>query len=112
MASSALGPNPFRPRIRCSSAAARSASSESIPSSSNSRRARLGPSPASRVISITPGGNLARSLTVAGIAPSSASAMIFSWMIPPTPGSSVARPCRASSSTDTGESRTALAAFR
>ena len=36
----------------------RSDSSESIPSSSYSRRARLGPSPGRRVISISPGGNL------------------------------------------------------
>ena len=112
MVSSAFGPNPFSVRIRCSSAAVRSASSESIWSSSNSRRARLGPSPGSRVISISPGGNLARSFTAAGIAPSSASASTFSWMIAPIPGSSVARPWRASAVTDTDASRTALAALR
>ena len=112
MLSSAFGPNPFSDRIRWSSAAVRSASSESIPSSSNSRRARLGPSPGSRVISIRPAGTSRRSLTAAGIAPSSASASTFSWMIAPTPGSSVARPWRASAATDTGASRTALAALR
>ena len=71
----------------------RSASSESIASSSNSRRARLGPRPGRRVISSSPAGNLARSLTAAGIAPSSASASTFSWIVAPIPGSSVARPC-------------------
>ena len=112
IASSALGPNPLSARIFCSSAAVRSDSSESIPSSSYSRRARLGPSPGRRVIAISPGGNFARILTSAGISPSSASAMIFSWMIAPTPTSSVARPSRASAVTDTGASRIALAALR
>ncbi len=45
-------------------------SSESIPSSSNRRRARLGPSPGRRVISTSPGGNFARSFVAAGISPS------------------------------------------
>ena len=76
--SSALGPKPFSVLICCCSAALRSASGESIPSSSNSLRARLGPMPGRWVITIRPGGNLARSLTAAGIAPSAASASTFS----------------------------------
>ena len=95
MLSSALGPKPLSLRIFCSWAAVRNASSESICSSSNSRRARLGPSPGSRVISTSPGGNFARSFTSAGISPVSASEITFSWMIAPIPGSSVARPWRA-----------------
>ena len=98
--------------MRCSWAAVRSDSSESIPSSSNRRRARLGPRPGRRVISISPGGNFARSLTSAGISPVSASDMTFSWMIAPIPASSVARPSRASAVIETGASRTALAALR
>ena len=43
MASSALGPKPLSFWICCPSAAVRNPSSESIPSSSNSRRARFGP---------------------------------------------------------------------
>ena len=46
------------------------------------------------------------------MAPVSARAITFSWMIAPTPGSSVARPSRARALTETGASRTALAAFR
>ena len=64
------------------------------------------------MIAISPGGNFARILTKAGISPSSARAMIFSWMIAPTPTSSVARPSRASAVTDTGASRIALEALR
>jgi hypothetical protein len=59
-----------------------------------------------------PGGNLARSLTNAGISPVSASASTFSWMTVPIPGSSVARPSRASAVIDTDASRTALEALR
>ena len=54
MLSSALGPKPLSARICCAEAAASSASSESMESSSNSRRARLGPRPGSRVISSRP----------------------------------------------------------
>ena len=50
-------------------AAARSVDSESIPSSSKSLRARLGPSPGRRVISSSPGGYFARSFSAAGIVP-------------------------------------------
>ena len=107
-----LAPKPFRVRICWDCAAAISAGTRVDRSSSYSRRARFGPSPGSRVISTSPGGNFARSLTAAGITPSSASAITFSWMIAPTPGSSVARPWRASAVTDTGASRTALAALR
>src|SRR5205823_14766216 len=55
-----------------------------ISSSSNSLRARFGPSPGNRVISTSPGGKLALSLTAAGIAPSAESASTFSWIVAPT----------------------------
>ncbi len=65
-----------------------------------------------RVIAIRPGGNFARSRSAAGIAPVSASATIFSCSVSPIPGSSVARPARASPATDTDDSRTVSAARR
>ena len=73
----------------------------------------LGSEPGSRVISSSPAGNLARSLAAAGITPSSASAITFSWMIDPDPGQlgGAALVARARV-TDTGASRTALAALR
>ena len=77
-----------------------------------SRRARLGPRPGRRVIAIRPGGNLARSFSAAGIVPPSRSATIFSCSVLPMPESSLARPARASSATDTGASRTVFAAVR
>ena len=83
-----------------------------MPSSSNSRRARFGPSPGSRVIARTPSGYVARSFSAAGIVPVSASARIFSASVAPTPVSSVARPARASAATDPGVSRIVLAAVR
>ena len=105
-----FGPRPFTVRSRCASAASRSASSESMPSSAYSSRARLGPRPGRRVIATRPGGNFARSFSAAGIVPVSSSVWIFSWSVLPIPGSSVARPSRASAATDTDASRTALAA--
>jgi hypothetical protein len=69
MFSSARGPKPFRPRIFSFSAASLSASSESMPSSSKSRRAFFGPRPGSQVISIRPGGNFFLSFSAAGIEP-------------------------------------------
>ena len=75
-------------------------------------RARLGPRPARRVIATSPGGNLARSFSAAGIWPVSTSAWIFSCRVAPIPGSSVARPARASPATEVEASRTALAALR
>ena len=62
------------------------------------------------MIAIRPGGNFARSFSAAGIVPVSTSARIFSCSVLPIPGSSVARPSRASAATDTDASRTALAA--
>ena len=112
MFSSAFGPKPFSVRSRSSFAATRRASIESMPRASYSARARLGPSPGSRVISTSPAGNLARSFAVAGISLSSTSARIFSWRVLPTPVSSVARPSRASPATDIEASRTLCAAVR
>ena len=100
--SSSFGPSPFTVRRRCASAASRSESSESIPSSECSRRARFGPSPGRCVIATSPGGNFARSRSADGIVPVSISVRIFSWSVLPIPGSSVARPSRASAATDTG----------
>lgn len=59
-----------------------------------------------------PGGYLARSFSAAGMVPVWASATIFSWSVSPIPGSSVARPSRASRPTDTEASRTAFAPLR
>ena len=56
------------------------------PSSSKSLRARLGPRPGSRVMSIRPGGNFARSFSAAGIVPVSSSATIFSSSVLPIAG--------------------------
>ena len=72
----------------------------------------LGPEPGQVGHVEQAGRELRPQLDRGGIAPSSASASTFSWMIAPTPGSSVARPSRASAVTDTGASRTALAALR
>ena len=55
---------------------------------------------------------LACSFSAAGIEPVSSSASIFSAIVLPTPASSVTRPWRASSATDTPDSRIALAALR
>ena len=62
---------------------------------------RLGPRPGMRVISTRPGGIFALSLSADGIEPVSSRASIFSAIVFPTPASSAARPCRASSSTET-----------
>ncbi len=98
--------------MRPAVAASRSASSESMPSSSYRRRARLGPRPPSRVISMTPAGYLARSFSAAGIVPVSSSATSFSSSVLPTPGSSVTRPSRTIRATGCEASRTAFAALR
>ena len=78
---SSLGPSPRTVRRRCCSAASRSFSSESMPSSECSSRARFGPRPGRRVIAIRPGGNFARSRSAAGIVPVSSSARIFSCSV-------------------------------
>jgi hypothetical protein len=110
--SSVLTPKPGTCRTRSSATAARSESSDATPSVSNSLRAFFGPSPGIRVISTSPGGYFALSLTALGICPVSSSASIFSAIVLPTPDKVVTLPCRASSSTDTGASRIAFAAFR
>ena len=112
MLASNFGPRPFTVRRRCCSAASRSFPGESIASSEKSSRARLGPRPGRRVSSITPGGNFARSRSLEGIAPVSSSVRIFCCSVAPIPGSSLARPARASAATDIGASRTVLAAPR
>ena len=108
--SSTFSPSPRTERIRCASAAALRSSSELIPSSSKSRRAVFAPSPGIRVTEISVVGNCARNLTAEGMSPVSSSRSIFSASVLPTPGSSVARPARASSATETGHSRIAFAA--
>ena len=110
--SSAFGPNPRSPRIWPASAAARSASSESTPISSYSRRARFGPKPGRCMTDSSPLGNLARSFTAAGISPVSSSARSFSSSVLPIPGTVVTLPSRVIAMIDTDESRTALAALR
>jgi hypothetical protein len=64
------------------------------------------------VTAISPAGNFARSRSAAGIVPLSSSATIFSCSVAPMPGSSLARPSRASAATDSEASRTLLAAVR
>jgi hypothetical protein len=59
-----------------------------------------------------PGGYLARSFSAAGIVPVSRRAWIFSSSVRPMPGSSTARPSRASSATEREASRTFLPAVR
>ena len=100
--SSTLAPNPRSPRICCRSAAARSASSESMPSSSYSRRARLGPKPGRCMTEISPAGNLRAQLDAPpGCRRSRRARAIFSSSVLPMFGSSVTRPSRASAATDT-----------
>ena len=108
--SSAFGPSPLTWRIFSSSAAFFRSSSVATCSSSQSRRAVFGPIPGTRVTSTSVAGNFAFSFAAAGISPVSSRASIFSASVLPTPGISVARPARASSSTETGLSRIALAA--
>ena len=110
--SSAFWPKPGTSRSRSFSAASRSLSSESMPSSSKSFRARFGPNPGSRVISTSPGGYFALSFCAAGISPVSNRTASFSAIVLPMPDSSVTRPALAISSTDAVESRIDLAALR
>ena len=110
--SSALRPNPRRPRRRPSSTAARSASSESTPISSCSRFARLGPNPGRCMTEMRPTGIRSRNFTSVGMSPVSSSASTFSSSVLPIPGRSVMRPSRASCATDTEVSRTVRAALR
>ena len=110
--SSAFGPNPGISRRRSASAALRRSSSEAIPSSSNSLRARLGPNPGSRVISTSPGGYFDFSFWAAGISPVSNSTWSFSAIVLPTPASSVTVPALVISSTEAFASRIDLAALR
>ena len=63
-------------------------------------------------MAISPAGNSARSRSAAGIVPVWSNARIFSCRVLPMPGSSTARPSRASAATDTDASRTALAPLR
>ena len=108
-----FGPRPRTVRRRCASAASRSASSESIPSSECSRRARLGPRPGRCVIAIRPGGKLRAQLLRRGdrararAAPGSSPAASRRC-----PGARSRGPSRASAATDTDASRTLLAALR
>ncbi len=109
---STFSPKPRSLRTSWRSHAARSASSESIPSSSNSRRARLGPKPGRWVMAISPGGNFSRSLTACGISPVSSSATSLDSSVLPMPGISVTLPSRTICATETDDSRTAFAAVR
>ena len=77
-----------------------SSSSDAIPSSSKSLRARFGPRPGRRVISTRPGGYFAFSFSADGIEPVSSSALSFSSIVLPIPGSSVTVPARVISATD------------
>ena len=64
------------------------------------------------MISTSPAGNLARSLTALGMSPVSSSALSFSSSVLPMPGTLVTLPSRVSAMIDTDASRTALAAVR
>ena len=83
-----------------------------MPSSSWSSRARLGPSPGIRVTSISPVGIFCLSLSADGMLPVSSRVVILSAIVLPMPLSSSARPCLASSATETPASLIALAALR
>ena len=83
-----------------------------MPSSSCSRRAVLAPRPGTFVTSTSEAGNFAFSLSALGIEPVSSSVTILPSSVFPMPGSSVARPSRAISATDSGLSRITLAASR
>ena len=61
---------------------------------------------------ISPVGNLSRRRLAVGMSPVSSSAWIFSSSVLPMPLISVTRPSRAIATTDTEDSRTALAAVR
>ena len=98
--------------MRCWRAAVASASSESIPISSYSFRARLGPRPGKRVISTRPAGNFSRSAAACGMSPCSSSATSLVSSVAPIPGSSVTRPARTSAAIEVEASRTAFAALR
>ncbi len=98
--------------MRSPSAASRRSSRVEMPSSSWSRRTVFAPNPGIRVTSISVSGNLAFSFAAAGISPVSSRSTIFVSSVAPTPGSSVTRPARASSATDTGLWRITRAASR
>ena len=61
---------------------------------------------------ISPLGNLSRSFLAVGMSPVWSSALIFSSSVLPIPLISVTRPSRVIWTTDTEDSRTALAAVR
>ena len=65
-----------------------------------------------RVTSTRPGGYLAFSFSADGISPVSSSAISFSSIVLPIPGSSVTVPARVISATDAPASRIAFAALR
>ena len=111
--SSSFGPSPRTVRRRWASAASRSACSESIAElgvqQPRALRAEAGQArdrdQARRELRPQP-------LAPRGSSPVCTSARIFSWSVLPIPGSSLARPSRASAATDTDASRTAFAAVR
>ena len=70
------------------------------------------PRPGIRVTSTKEAGNFAFSFVAEGISPVSSRVTIFPSSVFPIPGSSVARPSRARSATDTGLCRTTRAASR
>ena len=111
--SSNFAPKPFASRSVPVSAAARSASIESIPSWSYIARTRFGPTPGRRVIAARPGGMRSRSLPSAGIVPVSTIAWIFSSSVLPIPGQRRDAALAASSlATETVALRTFFAAVR
>ena len=105
-------PKPFTSFSWPLSAALRRSSIEVTPIWSCSNLARLGPSPGMRVTSTSPDGMRCFSLSAEGMLPVSSRVSIFSAIVLPTPASSTARPCFASSATDTPASRIAFAALR
>ena len=85
-------PIPPIPRIRCASAASRTWSTVSRPSSVKIRRAVFGPMPGMRITVVAPGGLRFTSLSSAAISPLPSSSATLAATVSPTPGSVVSRP--------------------
>ena len=112
IASSVFWPIPPIPRIRCASAASRTWSTVSRPSSVKIRRAVFGPMPGMRITVVAPGGLRFTSLSSAAISPLPSSSATLAATVSPTPGSVVSRPSSESRATDSAVSRSDFAARR
>ena len=105
-------PKPESVRSCSASAAVRRSATVVIPSSFQILAADFGPSPGSRMKLTTSGGTCALRFVRACISPSSTIWTIFSSIVLPIPGSSLAAPSSASWATEPGVSRIRVAARR